>query len=152
MCSDRDSPLEPFVLPAPGQHELAWLICGAHLGPPVLTWKQKRPQVNSLVCYQVATFCAVVPPEVLSQMSRPVMQATEREQELARACSQRLKQASQSLPGEPVSHGFTVRGALEGHPSNYTSLGCCTPVITHDSEVMYSCDNLAIAGDLDLEA
>ena len=31
MCSERDSPLEPFVLPAPGQPELARLICGAHL-------------------------------------------------------------------------------------------------------------------------
>ena len=29
MCSERDSPLEPFVLPAPGQPELARLICGA---------------------------------------------------------------------------------------------------------------------------
>ena len=33
MCSERDSPLEPFVLLAPGQPELARLICGAHLGP-----------------------------------------------------------------------------------------------------------------------
>ena len=36
MCSERDSPLEPFVLPAPGQPELARLTCGAHLGPSVL--------------------------------------------------------------------------------------------------------------------
>ena len=33
MCSDRDGPLEPFVLPAPGQPELARLTCGAHLPP-----------------------------------------------------------------------------------------------------------------------
>ena len=31
MCSERDSPLEPFVLPAPVQPELARLTCGAHL-------------------------------------------------------------------------------------------------------------------------
>ena len=29
MCSERDSPLEPFVLSAPGQPELARLTCGA---------------------------------------------------------------------------------------------------------------------------
>ena len=72
MCSERDSPLEPFVLPAPGQPELARLTCGAHLGPPVLTRKQKRPWVNSLVCDRAAAFCAAGPPEVLSRMSRTV--------------------------------------------------------------------------------
>ena len=50
------------------------------------------------------------------------MQAAEREGELARARSQRLKQAARSLPGEPVSRGFVGRGALEGYPSHYTSL------------------------------
>ena len=124
MCSERDSPLEPFVLLAPGQPELARLICGAHLGPPVLTRKQKRPRVNSLVCDRVAAFCVAGPPEVLSRMSRPVTQATERERELSRACSQRLKQAAPSLPGESVSRGFADRGALEGYPSHYTSLIC----------------------------
>ena len=69
MCSERDSPLEPFVLLAPGQPELARLICGAHLGPPVLTRKQKRPRVNSLVCDRVAAFSVAGPPEVLSRMS-----------------------------------------------------------------------------------
>ena len=118
MCSERDSPLEPFVLPAPGQPELARLICGAHLGAPVLTRKQKRPLVNSLVCDRAAAFCAAGPPEVLSRMSRPVTQAAERERELARARSQRLKQAAPSLPGESVSRGFTDRGALEGYPSH----------------------------------
>ena len=122
MCSERDSPLEPFVLLAPGQPELARLICGAHLGPPVLTRKQKRPRVNSLVCDRVAAFSVTGPPEVLSRMSRPVTQAAERERELARACSQRLKQAAPSLPGESVSRGFADRGALEGYPSHYTSL------------------------------
>ena len=122
MCSERDSPLESFVLPAPGQPELARLTCGAHLGPPVLTQKQKHPRVNSLVCDQAAAFCAAGPPEVLSRMSRPVTQAAERERELARARSQRLKQAAQSLPGEPVSRGFAGRGALEGYPSHFTSL------------------------------
>ena len=122
MCSERDSPLEPFVLPAPGQPELARLICGAHLGPPVLTRKQKRPRVNSLVCDWAAAFCAAGPPEVLSRMSRPVTQAAEHERELARARSQRLNQAAQSLPGESVSRGFADRGALEGYPSHYTSL------------------------------
>ena len=122
MCSERDSPLEPFVLPAPGQPELARLICGAHLGPPVLTRKQKHPRVNSLVCDREAAFCAAGPPEVLSRMSRPVTQAAERERELARARSQRLKQAVPSLPGESVSRGFADRGALEGYPSHYTSL------------------------------
>ena len=117
MCSERDSPLEPFVLPAPGQPELARLTCGAHLGPPVLTRKQKRPRVNSLVCDRAAG-----PPEVLSRMSRPVTQAAERERELARARNQRLKQAAPSLPGESVSRGFADRGALEGYPSHYTSL------------------------------
>ena len=122
MCSERDSPLEPFVLPAPGQPELARLICGAHLGPPVLTRKQKRPRVNSLVCDRAAAFCAAGPPEVLSRMSRPVTQAAERERELARARSQQLNQAAPSLPGESVSRGFADRGALEGYPSHYTSL------------------------------
>ena len=122
MCSERDSPLEPFVLLAPGQPELARLICGAHLGPPVLTRKQKRPRVNSLVWDRVAAFSVAGPPEVLSRMSRPVTQAAERERELARACSQRLKQAAPSLPGESVSRGFADRGALEGYPSHYTSL------------------------------
>ena len=126
MCSERDSPLEPFVLLAPGQPELARLICGAHLGPPVLTRKQKRPRVNSLVCDRVAAFSVAGPPEVLSRMSRPVTQAAERERELARACSQRLKQAAPSLPGESVSRGFADRGALEGYPSHYTSLVVCT--------------------------
>ena len=65
MCIGRDSPLEPFVLPAPGLPELARLTCGAHLGPPVLTRKQKRPRVNSLVCDWAAAFCTVGPPEVL---------------------------------------------------------------------------------------
>ena len=110
MCSERDSPLEPFVLTAPGQPELTRLTCGAHLGPPVLTRKQKRPRVNSLVCDRAAAFCAAGPPEVLSRMSRPVTQAAERERELTRARSQRLKQATRSLPGEPVSRGFAGRG------------------------------------------
>ena len=127
MCSVRDSPLEPFVLPAPGQPELARLICGAHLSPPVLTRKQKRPRVNSLVCDRVAAFCAVGPPEVLSRMSRLVTQAAEREWELARARSQRLKQAARSLPGKSVSRGFAGRGALEDYPSHYTSLDKCIP-------------------------
>ena len=122
MCSERDSPLQPFVLPAPGQPELARLICGAHLSPPVLTRKQKRPWVNSLVCDQAAAFCTAEPPEVLSRMSRLVTQATERERKLARARSQRLKQAAWSLAGESVSRGFAGRGALEGYPSHYTSL------------------------------
>ena len=94
MCSERDSPLEPFVLPDPGQPELTRLTCGAHLAPPVLTWKQKRPRVNSLVCDRAAAFCVAGPPEVLSRMSRPVMQAAEREWELMRARSQQLKQAA----------------------------------------------------------
>ena len=110
MCSVRDSPLESFVLPAPGQSELARLTCGAHLGPAVLTWKQKRPRVNSLVCDG--------PLEVVFT----VTQAAERERELARARSQRLKQAARSLPGESVSREFAGRGALEGYPSHYTSL------------------------------
>ena len=122
MCSERDSPLEPFVLPAPGQPELARLTCGAHLGPPVLTRKQKRPRVNSLVCDRAAAFCAAGPPEALSWMSHLVTQAAKREQELARAHSQRLKQVTLSLPGESVSRGFADRGALEGYPSHYTSL------------------------------
>ena len=87
MCSERDSPLEPFVLPAPGQPELARLICGAHLSPPVLTRKQKRPRVNSLVCDRAAAFCAAGPPEALFGMSRLVTQAAKRERELARARS-----------------------------------------------------------------
>ena len=122
MCSERDSPLEPFVLPAPGQPELARLICGTHLSPPVLTRKQKHPRVNSLVCDRAAAVCAAGPPEVLSRMSRLVTQAAERERELARARSQRLKQAARSLPGESVSRGFAGRGALEGYPSHFTSL------------------------------
>ena len=124
MCSERDSPLEPFVLPAPGQPELARLTCGAHLGPPVLTRKQKRPRVNSLVCDRAAAFCAAGPPEVLSRMSRPVTQAAKRKRkrELTRARSQRLQQAAWSLTGEPVSRGFAGRGALEGYLSHYTSL------------------------------
>ena len=122
MCSERDSPLEPFVLSAPGQPELARLTCGAHLGPPVLTRKQKRPRVNSLVCDRAAAFCAAGLPEALSWMSRLVTQAAKREWELARAHSQRLKQATLSLPGESVSRGFADRGALEGYPSHYTSL------------------------------
>ena len=133
MCSERDSPLEPFVLLAPGQPELARLICGAHLGPPVLTRKQKRPRVNSLVCDRVAAFSVAWPPEVLSRMSRPVTQAAERERELARACSQRLKQAAPSLPGESVSRGFADRGALEGYPSHYTSL------VWHNGEQPFFC-------------
>ena len=122
MCSERDSPLEPFVLPAPGQPELARLTCGAHLGPPVLTRKQKRPRVNSLVCDRAAAFCAAGPPEALFWMSRLVTQAAKHERELARVHSQRLKQATLSLPGESVSRGFADRGALEGYPSHYTSL------------------------------
>ena len=47
-------------------------------------------------------------------------QASERERELARARSQRLKQAARSLSGEPVSREFAGRGALEGYP--YTSM------------------------------
>ena len=117
MCSERDSPLKSFVLPAPSQPELAWLICGTHLGPPVLTRKQKRPRVNSLVCDPAAVFCAAGPPKVVFT----VTQAAERERELARARSQRLKQAARSLPGESVSRGSTGRGALEGYPSHYTS-------------------------------
>ena len=122
MCSERDSPLEPFVLSAPGQPELARLTCGAHLGPPVLTRKQKRPRVNSLVFDRAAAFCAAGPPEALSWVFRLVTQAAKRERELARAHSQRLKQATLSLPGESVSRGFADRGALEGYPSHYTSL------------------------------
>ena len=131
MCSERDSPLEPFVLPAPGQPELARLTCGAHLGPPVLTRKQKRPRVNSLVCDRAAAFCAAGPPEVLFRMSHPVTQAAERERELARARNQRLKQAAPSLPGESVSRGFADRGALEGYHSHYTSLDIVKRSRTH---------------------
>ena len=94
----------------------------APLGPPVLTRKQKRPRVNSLVCDRAAAFCAAGPPEALSWMSRLVTQAAKRERELARAHSQRLKQATLSLPGESVTRVFADRGALEGYPSHYTSL------------------------------
>ena len=90
--------------------------------PPVLTRKQKRPRVNSLVCDRAAAFCAAGPPEALFGMSRLVTQAAKRERELARARSQWLKQAARSLPGESVSRGFAGRGALEGYPSHYTSL------------------------------
>ena len=131
MCSERDSPLEPFVLPAPGQPELARLTCGGHLGPPVLIRKQKRPRVNSLVCFRAAAFCVAGPPEVLSRMSRPVTQAAERNWELTRARSQRLKQAARSLTGEPVSRGFAGRGALEGYPSHYTSLNEINYLFAH---------------------
>ena len=114
----------------PGQPELARLTCGAHLGPPVLTRKQKRPRVNSLVCDRAAVFCAAGLPEALSWMSRLVTQAAKRERELARAHSQRLKQATLTLPGESVSRGFADRGALEGYPSHYTSLiGCVAQLI-----------------------
>ena len=102
----------------------------AHLCPPVLTRKQKRPRVNSLVCDRAAAFCAAGPPEVLSRMSRPVTQVAERERELARARNQRLKQAAPSLPGESVSRGFADRGALEGYPSHYTSLIVVPSVIS----------------------
>ena len=108
MCSERDSPLEPFVLPAPGQPELEWLICGVHLGPPVLTRKPKRPRVNSLVCDRAAAFCAAGPPEVLSRMSRPVTQAAERERELARARSQRLKQAARACQASQFRVGSPI--------------------------------------------
>ena len=101
MCSERDSPLEPFVLSAPGRPELARLTCGAHLGPPVLTRKQKRPRINSLVCDRAAAFCAAGLPEALSWMSRLVTQAAKRERELARAHSQWLKQATLSLALDP---------------------------------------------------
>ena len=110
MCSERDSPLEHFVLPAPGQPELARLTCGAHLDPPVLTRKQKRPWVNSLAYDRTAAFCAAGPPEVLSRMSRPVTQAAERERDLERVRPE-LPGACQPVPGEPVPHGFTGRGA-----------------------------------------
>ena len=46
MCSERDSPLEPFVLPAPGQPELARLICGAHLAH--LCWPGSRSVHGSI--------------------------------------------------------------------------------------------------------
>ena len=65
MCIGRESPLEPFVLLAPGLPELVRLTCGTHLGPPVLTRKQKRPRVNSLVCDRAAAFCAAGPPDLL---------------------------------------------------------------------------------------
>ena len=145
MCSERDSPLEPFVLPAPGQPELAQLTCGAHLGPPVLTRKQKRPRVNSLVCDRAAAFCTSGPPEVLSRKSRLVTQAAEREWELARAHSQWLKQAAASLPGESVSRGFADRGALEGYPSHYTSLVKVSPDIK-----LCNCKGGCLTGDVPL--
>ena len=139
MCSERDIPLEPFVLPAPGQPELARLTCGAHLGPPVLTRKQKRPRVNSLVCDRAAAFCAAGPPEALFWMSRLVTQAAKHERELARAHSQRLKQATLSLPGESVSRGFADRGALEGYPSHYTSLLELRRCLSHrDAKIVMS--------------
>ena len=90
MCSERDSPLGPFVLSAPGQPELARLTCGAHLGPPVLTREQKRPRVNSLVCDRAAAFCAPGLPEALSWMSRLVTQAAKRERELTASGSNKL--------------------------------------------------------------
>ena len=152
MCSERDSPLEPFVLPAPGQPELARLICGAHLSPPVLTRKQKRPRVNSLVCDRAAALYAAGPPEALSRMSRLVTQAAERERELARARSQRLKQAARSLPGESVSRGFAGRGALEGYPSHYTSLLIVTNIDTSNlfkSRILQSFQNFLIGAVVD---
>ena len=126
MCSERDSPLEPFVLPAPGQPELARITCGAHLGPPVLTRKQKRPRVNSLVCDRATAFCAAGPPEALSWMSRLVTQAAKRERELARAHSQRLKQATLSLALDPCLIYDTDRyGWIWG------SLCACAPARRH---------------------
>ena len=128
MCSERDSPLEPFVLPAPGQPELARLICGAHL-----CWPGSRSVHGSIHS------CVIGRPRFarrghLNYCLRclyPVTQAAKRERELARARSQRLKQAARSLPGEPVSRGFTGRGALEGYPSHYTSLVCRCPSKLH---------------------
>ena len=108
MCSERDSPLEPFVLSAPGQPELARLTCGAHLGPPVLTRKQKCPRVNSLVCDRAAAFCAAGLPEALSWMSRLVTQAAKRERELARAHSQ-AAQTSYPEPARRVSFAWVRR-------------------------------------------
>ena len=134
MCSERDSPLKSFVLPAPSQPELARLICGAHLGPPVLTRKQKRPRVNSLMCDRAAVFCAAGPPKVVFT----VTQAAERERELARARSQRLKQAARSLPGESVSRGSTGRGALEGYRSLSLHI---SDIIEHHSTCVVSIFN-----------
>ena len=147
MCSERDSPLEPFVLLAPGQPELARLIFGAHLSPPVLTRKQKRPRVNSLVCDRAAALYAAGPPEALSRMSRLVTQAAERERELARARSQRLKKAARSLPGESVSRGFAGRGALEGYPSHYTSL---LELLTHECTIIGLTETWLKPHDIDL--
>ena len=81
--------------------------------PPLCTHKNVlgRPQ-----------WCAAGPPEALFWMSRLVTQAAKHERELARAHSQRLKQATLSLPGESVSRGFADGGTLEGYPSHYTSL------------------------------
>ena len=122
MCSERDSPLEPFVLPAPWP---TWTRAAHLWRPPGPTCANPEAEVsmgNSLVCDRAAVFCAAGPPEALSWMSRLVTQAAKRERELARAHSQRLKQATLTLPGESVSRGFADRGALEGYPSHYTSL------------------------------
>ena len=98
-----------------------WLHCSGSFRV-VPDFSTSRPRVNSLVCDRAAAFCAAGPPEALFWMSRLVTQAAKHERELARAHSQRLKQATLSLPGESVSRGFADRGALEGYPSHYTSL------------------------------
>ena len=105
MCSERDSPLEPFVLSAPSQPELARLICGTHLSPPVLTRKQKRPRVNSLVCDRAAAFWAAGPPEVLSRMSHSGRRVWTRASE----SSQPAAQTSCPKPARRVSFAWVRR-------------------------------------------
>ena len=119
MCSERDSPLEPFVLPAPGQAELARLVCGAPPGPTCAdpeaeasTGQFTRVWLGSRILHGGATQSIVSDVSPGHTGRRAWTRAGESSQPAAQT----------SLRGEIVSRGFAGRGASEGYPSHYTSL------------------------------
>ena len=105
MCSERDSPLELFVLPAPGQPELARLICGGHLCRPGS--RSVHGSIHSCVIGRLRFARRGHPKYCLGCLarSRKPPSVNESQRELAASSSNKLPgacQASQFRVGSPV--------------------------------------------------
>ena len=119
MCSERDSPLEPFVLPAPGP---TWTRAAHLWRPPEPTCADPEAEASTGQFTCMRSGGRVLRGGATRSIVSDVSPGHAGRRALAKARSQRLKQAAWSLPGESVSRGFAGRGASEGYPSHYTSL------------------------------
>ena len=110
MCSERDSPLKSFVLP---RSRPTWTRAAHLWRPPGPTCADPEAEASTGQFTRVWSGGHVLHGGATRSVVSDVSPGH---------AARPLKQAAQSLPGEPVSRGFAGRGALEGYPSHFTSL------------------------------